>query len=304
VHRGPLRGELALSYRVLSGRNRARVVDADLTIHVGLDAESAVLRLTLSIENRLPDHRLRLLVRSDVPSGAARRIWADAAFGAVRREPIVIEPRDAAVEQAPPTAPLHRYVSIFGAARGTTVLSDGLAEYEILDDGVAVTLVRAVGELSRNDLPERPGHAGWPSSTPEAQCVGRYDATLGLMFHGDRDAATIDAIERAADDLLVPLTGATLRSALGIPGPVEGPALEGRGLAFSAVKESEDGNWLVLRCVNLLGEAVHGRWRLPFTPREVAEARIDETIISQMESTGSEVAFTATARAIVTLLVR
>ena len=30
----------------------------------------------------------------------------------------------------PPTAPLHRYVSLFDDARGVTVFSDGLAEYE------------------------------------------------------------------------------------------------------------------------------------------------------------------------------
>jgi alpha-mannosidase len=304
VHRGPLRGELALRYRVVSGHGGARGGDADVTVQLGLDAESAVLRLSLSVENRQTNHRLRLLVRSDVPAAAERRVWADAAFGPVRREPIVIEPQEAAIEHAPPTAPLHRYVSIFGAARGTTLFSDGLAEYEILDDGVAVTLVRAVGELSRNDLPERPGHAGWPTPTPGAQCIGRYAATLGLMLHGDRDARTIDAIERAADDFLVPLSGTTLRSSLGIPTAIVGPELIGEGLAFSAVKESDDGNWLVLRCVNLLGEAVHGRWRLPFVPSEVAEARLDETVMTKLENRDSVIDFTATARAIVTLLVR
>jgi alpha-mannosidase len=68
------------------------------------------------------------------------------------------------------TAPLQRYVSLFDERKGATVYSDGLAEYEAREDGsVAITLVRAVGELSRNDLPERPGHAGWPAPVPGAQ---------------------------------------------------------------------------------------------------------------------------------------
>ena len=98
------------------------------------------------------------------------RSWADAAFGSVRRVPVVVSDDERRVEAPPPTAPLHRYVSLFGADRGVTVYSDGLAEYEAEPTGdVAVTLVRSVADLSRNDLPERPGHAGWPVPTPEAQ---------------------------------------------------------------------------------------------------------------------------------------
>ena len=70
------------------------------------------------------------------------------------------------------------------------LISDGLGEYEVLDDGaIAVTLVRGVGALSRNDLPERPGHAGWPVPTPAAQCLGRYRAEFALLPHGTNDDA-------------------------------------------------------------------------------------------------------------------
>ena len=57
------------------------------------------------------------------------------------------------------------------------MFSDGLAEYEARDDAIVVTLVRGVGELSRNDLAERPGHAGWPAPTPGAQCLGEFAAS-------------------------------------------------------------------------------------------------------------------------------
>ena len=71
-----------------------------------------------------------------------------------------------------------------------TVYSDGLAEYEVTHEGtVAVTLVRAVGDLSRNDLPERPGHAGWPVSTPEAQMLGPFGGEFALFPHA---AASVD----------------------------------------------------------------------------------------------------------------
>ena len=302
LYRGPLRGELVVRYRILDAAVRDRRGDADLNVHLTLDADAPFLRVTVSGENRRENHRLRILFRTDVGHGA---VWADAAFGPVLREPIMVDAADEIMERASRAAPLHRYVSLFNATIGCTLFSDGLAEYEANEDGsIAVTLVRAVGELSRNNLPERPGHAGWPSPTPEAQCVGRFEAAFAVMLHGARVGTTIDAIERCADDVLNPIAGATLRSALRVPPPVSGVELGGTGLAFSAMKESEDGEWLVLRCVNLRDDAVTGRWVLPFDARDVREARLDETVVAKLEASGREIGFRAPARGIVTLLVR
>jgi alpha-mannosidase len=124
------------------------------------------------------------------------------------------------------------------------------------------------------------------------------------MPHGPRTAATVDDIERAADDVLLPLVGSTLRSAIDPPATVPGVELIGAGLAFSSIKESEDGQWLVLRCVNRRDDQTPGIWRLPFDVREAHLARLDETLISPLETSGSEVAFVAPPCAIVTILVR
>jgi hypothetical protein len=72
---------------------------------------------------------------------------------------------------------------------------------------VAVTLVRAVGELSRNDLPERPGHAGWPTATPEAQCAGRFAARFAVLPHGAAGPATSDLVERGRGRRAPPARG-------------------------------------------------------------------------------------------------
>jgi alpha-mannosidase len=196
-------------------------------------------------------------------------------------------------------------VSLFDSARGVTVYSDGLAEYEADPSGdVAVTLVRSVADLSCNDLPERPGHAGWPVPTPEAQMLGPFAAEMALFPHGPRTSETIDLIERTADDVLLPLTGTTLRSAVADYPSTRALELEGRGLAFSAAKESEDGEWLVLRCVNLTDDTVAGRWSLPFVARESRLARLDETPMSDVTVSGRRLEFSAPPRAVVTVLVR
>ncbi|MBL0173110.1 MAG: hypothetical protein IPP90_20960 [Gemmatimonadaceae bacterium] len=53
---------------------------------------------------------------------------------------------------------------------GVTLISDGLCEGDPGGHRLVVTLVRAIGELSRAELPERLGDAGWPSAIPAAQC--------------------------------------------------------------------------------------------------------------------------------------
>jgi mannosylglycerate hydrolase len=302
AHRGPLRGEIETRWTVRRSAGDVEEV-AELTVFVSLDAGAPFVRLAVEGASLAFDHRLRLIVRTGVRSP---EVYADATFGPVRRVPIEVPAEDGRAEIPPPTAPLHRYVSLFSDARGATVFSDGLGEYEVTPEGdVAVTLVRGVGVLSRIDLPERPGHAGWPEETPWAQSPGPFEAVVAFMPHdGTRTAATLDAIERAADDALLPLTGSTLRSALALPEPTRGLELEGEGLAFSSAKDSDDGEWVVLRAVNLTDQTQQGAWRLGFRASDARGSRLDETPGEPVEVRNDRVQFTAGPREIVTLLVR
>jgi len=308
THAGPLRAELTgcIGIDVPVAIAEGRAVRAAATRAMGilvaltLDAGDRFVRIRVTGSNECRDHRLRIVLRTGL-SGAAT--IADAAFGPVRRA-VITAPPDTA-ETPPPTAPLARYVTRDAGDRGVTIYSDGLAEYESVENGdVAITLVRAVGELSRSDLPERPGHAGWPTPTPEAQCIGAFEACFAVFPHGARDVATVDRIERTADDVLLPLTGLTLRGAVGVPRETAGVDLEGQGLAFLACKPSQDGEWTVLRCVNLCEQGVAGAWRCGFPVQQAMRARMDETPLSTASVVAARVPFQAAPREIVTLLVR
>jgi alpha-mannosidase len=296
-HRGPLRGAIDTRWRA-DVRKGERV---DLVIRISLDADARAVRIEISGDNGARDCRLRFRVSTDV---VHPQVFADAAFGPIAREPLHVPSEETSAEAVVTTAPLHRYVSLFDADRGATLFSDGLAEYEADGGGsIHLTLVRAVGELSRDDLPERPGHVGWPTATPGAQCIGPFRAECAVLLHGARDEATIGLIERTADDILVPLTGSTLRSAIDIASEAGGVTLEGDGLAFSCAKDSDDGEWLVLRCVNLLDREVAGRWALRDTVREARASRLDETPGEPLELVRDGIAFQAPPRAVVTILV-
>ena len=77
----------------------------------------------------------------------------------------------------------------------------------------------------------------------------------------------------------------------------------GDGLACTTIKESEDGEWIVLRCMNVLTRSVEGTWRL-HGAREAMVARLDETPVEGFPVQYGRIDFVAPPRGVVTVLVR
>jgi alpha-mannosidase len=96
--------------------------------------------------------------------------------------------------------------------RTLTVANRGLAEVEAIEDGqgtsLAVTLLRAVGWLSRSDLALRPGDAGPPLPTPGAQVPGPHRAELSLRLDDTGAAAPSAHAHRFAYPPLAVVGGA------------------------------------------------------------------------------------------------
>jgi len=293
AHRGPLRGELRMDFVGPSGR---------CTLRLQLDANLPVLRIRVNGENRAGDHRLRLRFMTKL---AGATTIADAVFHPVARTALKLSDDEQRMEHVIASAPLHRWVARFTANAGATIFSDGLAEYESHDDGsVAVTLVRAVGALSRPDLPERPGNAGWPADTPAAQSLGPFAAEFAVALHGADSPTVRDWIEQLADDVLLPIKGETLRSNLLDPREVGLIELAGDGLVFSSAKPAQRDGWIAMRCVNRRDVAVWGTWTFGRTIVEAVRARLDETPEGPVSVNGRAVMFEAAAKEIVTVLVK
>jgi hypothetical protein len=304
VHEGPLVGELAQVWSLVP-QKRGATESAVVGVAMRIVADSPLLELRINGVNRGKNHRLRIGINTGL---AGATVIADAAFGPIERKPIVVPDDDRRIERPPPTAPLHRYVSLFSKSGGVTVHSDGLAEYEADANGVVwVTLVRAVGQLSRNNLPERPGHAGWPEPTPKAQSLGPFKARLAIQIHGPSSAATVQVIDRESDRFLNPMRGFTLRSSIASPGLAGGIELSGTALSASAIKESENGRAIILRCVNLSDREQSGTWTLPVPVESAHLARLDETTVQGLDARDDDgravIAFTAGPRAVITILV-
>jgi Glycosyl hydrolases family 38 N-terminal domain/Alpha mannosidase middle domain len=141
-------------------------------------------RVSFEIDNRAPDHRVQVeFAASSTPSV----VRAGAPFEIVER-PILGEggPSEPPVRQWPARG--------FVVASNTCVLGDGVFEYEVVPDGIAVTLMRCVGTISREMLAARKWTAGPDIPTPDAQLMGRSARTLGVTSTSPQDPLRLSEI--------------------------------------------------------------------------------------------------------------
>lgn len=272
--------------RAARSRERAELW-LETELRLAPDAQRVDVRITL--DNAAEDHRLRLLF--PVGRGVAH---CDAAttFDVTRRGRET--PDDARwVQRAVASFVQQGFVH----ANGLSVVAPGLPEAELVETdagtAVALTLLRAVGHLSRHDLRSRPGPAGPGTDTPGAQCPGRLVARLGL-FAGLDPAAARDA---ELPLFAVPAGDAPLLAA-------ERPALElaPRALVLSAVKPAESGTGLVVRVLNPTEAPHEAALRLGFPFARAERVRLDETpAAGTLSRAGDTLRFAVPPHALVSL---
>jgi alpha-mannosidase len=143
------------------------VVGCAVHVEISLDAGARRVDVSLQVDNTARDHRLRVLC--DTGTRGLTHV-AGTAFAWLDRSTRV-SGRRGWIEQPTAERCVHDIVAIDGAL---AIGVDGLREYAVLHDGrtIAITLLRAVGWLSRGDMPERRGHAGPALETPSAQGIG------------------------------------------------------------------------------------------------------------------------------------
>jgi mannosylglycerate hydrolase len=303
--KGPLVAALQARWQMQAGR-RVRgqgLGTVEVSLMVSLYARSPAVRCTLEIDNRAADHRLRARVPVGLGRGSA---VAGAQFGFEDRPPVELASRKYPRETPVTTAPAHRYVARAVKSRGLAVLAPGFFEYELDRRGdLVVTLLRAVGQLSRGDLPTRRGHAGWPAATPLAQCQGIERLQLALAPVTQSQMTRGNPLAEIWEDLFLPVRGVWLRQASPLSLEPIDIRLEGDGLVFSTLKPAERGDGLVLRCYNTTAKPAVGAWHFGRAVSAAHRARADEHPLHEIRlGEGNRVVpFHAAPREIVTVMV-
>ncbi|HEX7619869.1 MAG TPA: glycoside hydrolase family 38 C-terminal domain-containing protein, partial [Anaerolineales bacterium] len=242
---------LALDRKSRSKEQTALPITTTVTLSNGVPR----VDIHTKVDNRARDHRLR--VHFPAPF-AAETGSHDGHFEVVDRK-VGVPPFDETwVEQPRPEVPQRAFTSVTDGKLGLTVANRGLTEVEVLKNSagnaeIAVTLLRCVGWLSRDDFSTRKGHAGPFLETPGAQIPGIWTFDYSIIPHaGDWQKAFAQAYAFETPMRLAStgLHAGTL--------PVSGTFVQVEPAAFvvSAVKQSEAGSGWLVRGYNLTGEAI------------------------------------------------
>ena len=250
--RGPVRQTLTLHLELpvpvsLAPSRAARAKETVLlpiTSTVTLTQGVPRLDIHTEVENRARDHRLR--VHFPAPF-AVEKAEHDGHFEIVERR-VGVPPYDETwVEQPRPEVPQRAFTSLSNGLQRLTVANRGLPEVEVRQNEagkseIAVTLLRCVGWLSRDDFPARKGHAGPFLETPGAQMPGKWAFDYAVTFAADASTAYQQAwgFETPLRAIMSDLHSGSL--------PARGSfvSLSPAEFRVSAVKLAEDGRgWLI-----------------------------------------------------------
>jgi mannosylglycerate hydrolase len=221
---------------------------------VTLTNDVARVDVHTEVENCAKDHRLRVHFPTGLQSD---RAYHDGHFEVTCR-PIGIPEfdRDTWVEDPRPEVPQRAFTQLCEGDRGLTLANRGLPEVEVLKTGlgteVALTLLRCVGWLSRDDSPTRRGKAGPSLETPAAQMIGTWAFDYSICPHAGQSNSQLRELAYAFETPLRAVCTSSHEGSL----PAQGSFLTAHsvsdagggeaGFVVSAVKQADDGDgWLV-----------------------------------------------------------
>jgi alpha-mannosidase len=289
VEAGGLLGRLETSFAfrlpesIGKGRRRRarRKVDCPVTVRLTLREGSPLVEVETVVENRARDHRLRALFAA---GAATDTVVSDGHFY-LNRRPVDVPPHADWLQPPADTHPQREFSLVEDARGGLAVLARGLREIAPVRSaegraGFAVTLLRAVGWLSRDDLPtRRMRNAGPTLATPDAQCLGTQRFRYAVLpYAGEFLAAGVKTwSERWRTPPLV-VQGVDDGHLSGGEGLF---ALEGEGVHVTAIKKHESRDTLVVRLFNLadvrreatlcFGPPVAGAWRADLLEKRLCD---------------------------------
>jgi len=258
---GPLFAEWKLIYRYsvpagLSeerGSRSKKRVSLRIESRVRLYAGSERIDFETTIHNRARDHRLRVTFHTPIKSDV---VYSDGHFELVSRPYRDPEAGDIAwVELPQPTRPVNAFAALSDARASFLLIPQGLREVEATATAggstLHLTLLRAVGHLSRSDLETRPSAAGPELVTPAAQMIGTHHFSYSLLLV-PQPLAQAALWGRVAACHNPSLAYASSGGAAGAVAdwPAAGLLPLADEIEWSALKPAEDGDGVILRLVN------------------------------------------------------
>ena len=257
-------------------------IETQLCLYPGIPR----LDIHTKVQNLACDHRLRVhfpisfKLRED-------QFFADhdGHFNVERRPIGMPAYNDSWIEQPRPEVPQRTFTDISDENQGLMIANRGLPEVEALINSqghpeIALTLMRCVGWLSRDDLATRKGHAGPGLATPGAQLIGDWEFDYAVIPHdGDWQNSYQEAYA-----FNVPMRGVSTNLHPGIlPGQSSIIQVTPKEFIISAIKPVDNGHGWILRGYNVGSDPIEVRMK-PLLPHERAsKVNLSEESIRRLE---------------------
>jgi len=251
--------------------------DLPIKLRVSLFPGMPRADVKIEIDNKVDDHRLRVLIPLPFQVDAADY---DGHYEIVRRPTAISPGMSDWAEQPAAEQPMRNFVAASRDGQGLMVATRGLREASVSEQGqIAITLLRSFGWLSLNDLATRSGGAGPKLPTPGGQSPGKHTFHLSLIpFSGSLLAA-----RTLAEAFQVPMRAVTSQLHVGqIPAHASFLSLDPMELCLTSMKSAEEGDGLIVRIVNLSDQSGHANIRTLLPLSAAWQVRLDESPLSQL----------------------
>ncbi|WP_251842650.1 mannosylglycerate hydrolase [Enterobacter hormaechei] len=246
-----------------SARQQTGTLEAELT--VTLSHNSRRIDVEARLGNHVDDHRVRVLIPTPFTTDT---VLADTQFGSLTR-PVQDEAmanwQEEGWKEAPlPVWNLLNYAVLQERRNGMALFTEGLHEFEVTGERqktFALTLLRGVGVLGKEDLLLRPGRpSGIKMPVPDSQMRGQLTCRFSLFsFNGTPVSA---GVAQQAKSWLTPVhcynkipwdAMKLNRASFTTPCSYSLLTLAPNGCLLSALKKAEDRDEMILRLYNPSG---------------------------------------------------
>lgn len=260
--RAVIRYRMAVPLNLSERSARQRNGELGVEITVTLSHNSRRIEVDVRLDNQADDHRVRVLIPTPF---ATNEVLADTQFGSVMR-PVQDEAmahwQEEGWKEAPvPVWNLLNYAALQEGRNGLAVFSEGLREFEVVGEAkktFALTLLRGVGLLGKEDLLLRPGRpSGIKMPVPDSQMRGALHARLCLFsYSGTPLNAGLAQQARAWLTPIqcynkIPWDAMKLnKAAFIVPDSYSLLSMSPVGCQLSALKKAEDRDEIILRLFN------------------------------------------------------
>ncbi len=229
--------------------------------------------------NKSKDHRLRLKI--DLPFEVEKE-FAETPFYVIERKSYNKIRRDDWIEDPENTKPFFSFVDFMGKDEGLFIITKGLHEYEVEEKrkAVYITLLRAVGYLSREKLSHRKCAAGPIIELKDSQCIRDFTFEIALISH-EKDWLG-NSLHIEALNYIYPIIAFESKYSINSLSFIE---IKNPKIVLSAMKISENGEGIILRFCNYSNNKEKLKIKLNnlFNKYKIYKSELNEKIIREIK---------------------